>query len=95
MNRLWGGRIHTSCRNGRKMVELLDDAARAPSVLEPRWSNRSNGGRKGQFMEKAVQSPAEILSLGGPAKDESGLFSIESVLKLQKLILLALLCPKF
>jgi formate hydrogenlyase transcriptional activator len=37
-------------------------------------------------MEKAVQSPAEALSPGGPAKDESGLFSIESVLKLQKLI---------
>ncbi len=37
-------------------------------------------------MEKALRSPAEILSLGGPAKDESGLFSIESVLKLQKLI---------
>src|SRR5271163_1520180 len=37
-------------------------------------------------MEKAVQSPAEVLSPGGPAKDESGLFSIESVLKLQKLI---------
>ena len=37
-------------------------------------------------MEKAVQSPAEVLSPGGPAKAESGLFSIESVLKLQKLI---------
>jgi formate hydrogenlyase transcriptional activator len=37
-------------------------------------------------MEKAVQSPAEVLSSGGPAKDESGLFSIESVLNLQKLI---------
>jgi formate hydrogenlyase transcriptional activator len=37
-------------------------------------------------MEKSVQSPAEVLSPGGPAKDESGLFSIESVLKLQKLI---------
>jgi formate hydrogenlyase transcriptional activator len=37
-------------------------------------------------MEKAVQSPAEVLSPGGPTKDKSGLFSIESVLKLQKLI---------
>ena len=37
-------------------------------------------------MEKVLRSPAEILSLGGPAKDESGLFSIESVLNLQKLI---------
>jgi len=37
-------------------------------------------------MEKALRFPAEILSLGGPAKDESGLFSIESVLKLQRLI---------
>jgi len=27
-------------------------------------------------MEKAVQSPAAVLSPGGPAKDESGLFSI-------------------
>src|ERR1700683_2683927 len=36
-------------------------------------------------MERAVQ-PAEVPSPGAPAKDESGLFSIESVLKLQKLI---------
>jgi hypothetical protein len=33
-------------------------------------------------MVKAAQSSAEVLSPGGPAKDESGLFSIESVLKL-------------
>jgi len=37
-------------------------------------------------MERALQSPAEGLSRGGPGTDESGLFSIESVLKLQKLI---------
>jgi formate hydrogenlyase transcriptional activator len=37
-------------------------------------------------MERAVQSRAEGLSRGGPGNDESGLFSIESVLKLQKLI---------
>ncbi|HZZ16413.1 MAG TPA: sigma 54-interacting transcriptional regulator [Candidatus Sulfotelmatobacter sp.] len=37
-------------------------------------------------MEKAVQSRADVLSRDGPAEDESGLFSIESVLKLQKLI---------
>jgi formate hydrogenlyase transcriptional activator len=37
-------------------------------------------------MEKAAQAPAEVLSPGGSAKDELGLFSIESVLKLQKLI---------
>jgi predicted enzyme related to lactoylglutathione lyase len=37
-------------------------------------------------MEKAVPFPAEVLSPGGPEKDESGPFSIESVLKLQKLI---------
>jgi formate hydrogenlyase transcriptional activator len=37
-------------------------------------------------MAKAVQSPAEVQSPGGPAKEEAGLFSIESVLKLQKLI---------
>src|SRR3984885_10240404 len=36
-------------------------------------------------MERAVQ-PAEVPSPDAPAKDESGLFSIESVLKLQKLI---------
>jgi formate hydrogenlyase transcriptional activator len=36
-------------------------------------------------MERAVQ-PAEVPSPGAPAKDESGLFSIESVLKLQRLI---------
>src|SRR5215472_13189991 len=37
-------------------------------------------------MEKAVQSPAEAPSRDGPGEGESGLFSIESVLKLQKLI---------
>ena len=37
-------------------------------------------------MERAVQSTSEVLSLGVPAKGESGLFSIESVLNLQKLI---------
>jgi formate hydrogenlyase transcriptional activator len=37
-------------------------------------------------MERAVQSPAEGLSRSGPGKDKSGLLSIESVLKLQKLI---------
>jgi formate hydrogenlyase transcriptional activator len=37
-------------------------------------------------MGNAVQSPAESLSGSGPVKDESCPFSIESVLKLQKLI---------
>jgi formate hydrogenlyase transcriptional activator len=37
-------------------------------------------------MERAVQSAAEVLSLGAPANDKSGLFSTESVLNLQKLI---------
>ena len=37
-------------------------------------------------MERAVQPTAEVPSPGAPAKDESGLFSIESVLNLQKLI---------
>jgi formate hydrogenlyase transcriptional activator len=37
-------------------------------------------------MEKALQSPAEALSRGGRAEDRSSLFSIESVLRLQKLI---------
>ena len=37
-------------------------------------------------MENAVQSTAEVLTLGAPAKGESGLFSTESVLNLQKLI---------
>jgi formate hydrogenlyase transcriptional activator len=37
-------------------------------------------------MQKALQSPAELLSPGGLAEDQSGLFSIESVLRLQKLI---------
>jgi formate hydrogenlyase transcriptional activator len=37
-------------------------------------------------MEKAVHSPAEASSWDGPGKDESGLFSTGSVLKLQKLI---------
>ena len=37
-------------------------------------------------MGKALQSLSEVLSRGGAAEDESGLFSIESVLKLQKLV---------
>ena len=37
-------------------------------------------------MERAVQPTAEVPSPGAPAKDESGLFSMESVLNLQKLI---------
>jgi formate hydrogenlyase transcriptional activator len=37
-------------------------------------------------MERAVQSAAEVLSLGAPGNDKSGLFSTESVLNLQKLI---------
>ena len=37
-------------------------------------------------MVRAVQSTAEVLSLGARAKGESGLFSTESVLNLQKLI---------
>src|ERR1700756_5929838 len=37
-------------------------------------------------MENAVRSSAELLTPDAPTKDDSGLFSIESVLKLQKLI---------
>src|SRR5215471_15818517 len=37
-------------------------------------------------MERAVQPALDILSPGAPGKDESGRFSIESVIKLQKLI---------
>jgi formate hydrogenlyase transcriptional activator len=37
-------------------------------------------------MERAVESAAEVLSLGAPAKGESGLFSSESALTLQKSI---------
>jgi formate hydrogenlyase transcriptional activator len=37
-------------------------------------------------MERAAKSPVRVLSRGGPAEDESGLFSIESILKLQQLI---------
>ncbi len=37
-------------------------------------------------MERAVQSAADLSSLGAPANDKSGLFSTESVLNLQKLI---------
>jgi formate hydrogenlyase transcriptional activator len=37
-------------------------------------------------MERAIQSPARVLSPEGPAEDESGLFSTESVLNLQKSI---------
>jgi formate hydrogenlyase transcriptional activator len=37
-------------------------------------------------MERAIQSSAEVLSLSAPGKGESGFFSTESVLNLQKLI---------
>jgi formate hydrogenlyase transcriptional activator len=37
-------------------------------------------------MERAIPSPAEVLSRGAPSKGESGLLSTESVLNLQKLI---------
>jgi formate hydrogenlyase transcriptional activator len=37
-------------------------------------------------VEKAVESPGEVPSREGPEEEESGLFSIESVLKLQQLI---------
>jgi formate hydrogenlyase transcriptional activator len=37
-------------------------------------------------MERAIQSSAEALSLSAPAKGETGIFSTESVLNLQKLI---------
>ena len=37
-------------------------------------------------MERAIQSPAKVLSRDGPPEHESGLFSTESVLNLQKLI---------
>ena len=37
-------------------------------------------------MEKAVPSPSQVLSLGGSAKDESGLFSSESVPDILRLI---------
>src|SRR5215813_6411551 len=37
-------------------------------------------------MQKAVQSSPEVLSRGGPDQESSALFSIESVLKLQRLI---------
>src|SRR5580658_11223843 len=48
-------------------------------------SNRSPSRKEGRFVERAVQSDAEV-SPAAPAKGESGLFSIESVLNLQKLI---------
>src|SRR5260370_34088704 len=37
-------------------------------------------------MERAIQSPTEVLTLGAPSTGESGLFSTDSVLNLQKLI---------
>jgi formate hydrogenlyase transcriptional activator len=46
----------------------------------------SNSAKEGQYMEGAMQSPAEVLSLGSRGKGESGLFSTESVLNLQKSI---------
>jgi formate hydrogenlyase transcriptional activator len=72
--------------NGQKIVKLLANPVHVPAIAEPKWSSRIQYRREGRFMEKAVQSPAEILSQGGQAKDQLGLFSIESVLNLQKLI---------
>src|SRR5580658_7845048 len=43
-------------------------------------------GREGQFMERAIQFPARVLSREAQSEHELGLFSTESVLKLQKLI---------
>jgi formate hydrogenlyase transcriptional activator len=43
-------------------------------------------GREGQFMESAIQFPTRVLSREGSPEPESGLFSTESVLNLQKLI---------
>jgi formate hydrogenlyase transcriptional activator len=37
-------------------------------------------------MERAIQFPAKVLSRDAPSEHESGLFSTESVLNLQKLI---------
>ena len=37
-------------------------------------------------MDRALQSPAEVESRSGPEENESGLFSIESVLNLEKSI---------
>ena len=37
-------------------------------------------------MERAIQFPARVLSRDAPSEHESGLFSTESVLNLQKLI---------
>src|SRR5262245_48087813 len=45
-----------------------------------------NGRRKGGFMETAIQAPAQLLSRIEGAQHESGLFSSEPVLNLQKLI---------
>src|SRR5467141_224395 len=46
----------------------------------------SNGPRKERFMERAIQPPAQVLSRFEVAQNESGLFSSESELNLQKLI---------
>ena len=43
-------------------------------------------GREGQFMERAIQFPARVLSREAQSEHELGLFSTESVLNLQKLI---------
>src|SRR5580658_6689227 len=51
-----------------------------------RRAAESNCAREGPFMERSIQSPAEVPSQGGPAEVESDVFSIKSVLKLQKLI---------
>src|SRR5262249_8045465 len=46
----------------------------------------SNGRKEGHFMQRARRSGAGVLTPFAPAKKESSFFSIDSVLKLQKLI---------
>src|SRR5580698_6298950 len=51
-----------------------------PRLLE------SNRAEEGEFMDRAIQFPAKVLSRDAQSEHELGLFSTESVLNLQKLI---------
>jgi hypothetical protein len=73
-------------QNRQKIVTTPAVAIPVPVALVPKLDQLNLMGQEGQFMESAIQFPTRILSREGPPERESGLFSTESVLNLQKLI---------
>src|SRR5262249_37093218 len=59
---------------------------RLPPLWNPNCDIRIKECKEGQSMERAVQPALDVLSRGASGKDESRRFSIESVIRLEKLI---------